>query len=78
MVAKCANPDCGAPFLYLRQGRLFAVPRPRASVRATRFEYFWLCGNCAGRMTIDSRGEGGVRPAPWSGSEQRTALEQPV
>lgn len=60
MVSQCANPDCGAPFLYLRQGRLFAMPRPVFSARHSRVEYFWLCGNCAGKLKIDSFRDGSV------------------
>jgi hypothetical protein len=52
MVSRCANPDCGAPFLYLRPGKLFVMPRSGFSTRRSRVEYFWLCGNCAGKMTI--------------------------
>lgn len=76
MVAKCANPDCSAPFLYLREGKLFAIPRPGVSVRATSVEYFWLCGNCAGKLTIDSRQQGGVRLTPWS--EKCARVEQTI
>jgi hypothetical protein len=76
MVAKCANPECGAPFLYLRQGKLFAIPRPALSVRATRLEYFWLCGNCSGTLTIDPLSETGVRSAPYP--ESRAAAEHPL
>jgi hypothetical protein len=60
MVSQCANADCGAPFLYLRQGKLFAMPRPSPSSRDSRVEYFWLCGNCAGKLKIDSFRDGGV------------------
>ena len=60
MVSQCANPDCGAPFLYLRQGKLFAIPRPGFPPRHSRVEYFWLCGNCAGKLKIDSFHDGGV------------------
>jgi hypothetical protein len=60
MVSRCANPDCGAPFLYLRQGKLFVMPRPGFSARHSRVEYFWLCGNCAGNLTIESFRDGGV------------------
>jgi hypothetical protein len=76
MVTKCANPDCGAPFLYLRHGRLFAIPRPGASLRAANIEYFWLCGNCAGRLTIDSRRGAGMHLAPWNGNH--APAEQPI
>lgn len=44
MVSQCANPDCGAPFLYLRRGRRRGLP-----ARQWRVEYFWRCGNCAGK-----------------------------
>jgi hypothetical protein len=63
MLAKCANPDCSAPFRYLREGKLFQVerdganepvfkgprPRPRPD---RRVEYFWLCGICSVRVTL--------------------------
>lgn len=41
MVGTCANPGCSAKFLYLDEGKLFAVPSANAAVR-----YVWLCGNC--------------------------------
>lgn len=49
MVSQCANPGCGAPFLYFRDGRLFAVPRRNA----TSIEYFWLCDDCAEQMELE-------------------------
>lgn len=59
MISHCANPDCAAAFLYLRQGKLFAIPRPGFSATRSRIEYFWLCGNCAGRLKVNfSRGHG--------------------
>jgi hypothetical protein len=54
MVSQCANPECGAPFLYLRHGKLFKIERPGYSARHSRVEYFWLCGNCAAKEKIDS------------------------
>jgi hypothetical protein len=42
LVAECANPDCHAPFLYFRGGRLFAVPRDDQH----GVECFWLCPDC--------------------------------
>ena len=44
MVSQCANPGCGAPFLYFRDGRLFAAPRKNSPAG---IEYFWLCAHCA-------------------------------
>lgn len=63
MIAKCANPECGAPFRYLREGRIFQVDRDPAGHRIVgpflideqgphRLEHFWLCGACARTMTL--------------------------
>lgn len=65
MLSKCANPVCSERFLYLRNGKLFrweigtergngssfgedpAVKKP-----SRKTEYFWLCDECAARMTL--------------------------
>jgi len=47
LISHCANPDCGEPFVYLRTGRLFAMPRRTVSATRATVEYFWLCGRCA-------------------------------
>ncbi|HTM42884.1 MAG TPA: hypothetical protein VL177_18335 [Terriglobales bacterium] len=68
MLAKCANPACTAPFLYLREGKLYQIEMEGGSGRGTgeqnqgtikderkparRLEFFWLCGPCARRMTL--------------------------
>ena len=63
MLSKCANPACGTPFQYLREGRLFkfevssslpAGPHiiAGASKPARKIEHFWLCGRCAATMTL--------------------------
>lgn len=66
MVSKCANPECGARFHYLSQGRLFhfeiaakhekqASSGPRLVGQRkspAKVEHFWLCSGCAGRMTL--------------------------
>jgi hypothetical protein len=68
MLAKCANPACTAPFLYLREGKLYQIEMEGVSDRGTgeqnqggtkderkparRLEFFWLCGPCARRMTL--------------------------
>ena len=65
MVSKCANPDCSASFRYFHQGKLFRVEtstrleRRRALGRdgepgkpMRRLEFFWLCEDCATRMTL--------------------------
>jgi hypothetical protein len=53
MVSQCVNPDCGMPFIYLRNGRLLAVPRKGASMTSATVEYFWLCERCAQTMRPD-------------------------
>lgn len=62
MITKCANPECGEPFRYLREGKLFRVDLDQLENRAAgktdsekvwhRMEHFWLCGRCAGIMTV--------------------------
>jgi len=62
MLSKCANPNCSAPFRYLRDGKLFRwdgvaithhaaspshAPKPNRKV-----EFFWLCADCASRMVV--------------------------
>jgi hypothetical protein len=53
LVSQCANPNCGEPFLYLRNGRLFVVPRQRAPETHATIEYFWLCKRCAETMEAE-------------------------
>jgi hypothetical protein len=76
MLAKCANPSCSAPFLYLREGKLYQMevvddgcagapdnqPGPGAERKPVRrLEFFWLCGRCAAEMTLAfTRGRGVV------------------
>lgn len=61
MLSKCANPDCGASFHYLGQGKLYEIrPEPELTgpqlvfpkKAAGRSERFWLCNNCASVMTL--------------------------
>lgn len=54
MLAKCSNPYCYAPFLYLEGGRLFRLesdPTLRTD-KSNRVEFFWLCHRCASTMTL--------------------------
>ena len=62
MLSKCANPDCGASFQYLGQGKLYEI-RPEREIggpqlifpkkaAAGRSERFWLCNSCAAVMTL--------------------------
>jgi hypothetical protein len=74
MVSKCANPECSAPFRYFHTGKLF---RAETSVRLDRrrtlgqdaredkplrrLEFFWLCADCAEKMTVVFDKDSGVR-----------------
>ena len=77
MLSKCANPGCSARFLYLNRGKLFRIPRQAADgskdnlsdnkKTTQRLEYFWLCSDCAGEMTLAFRKGVGVVPVPNRG-----------
>ena len=54
MLSKCANPKCAASFRYLHEGRLFRVELESES---RKFEYFWLCDECARIMTLGADGQ---------------------
>lgn len=85
MIAKCANPECGAPFRYLREGRLFQVDRDPAGRRTVgpflisegglphHLEHFWLCGGCALRMTLAIDAERGVVTVPLPEGRRKRA-----
>jgi hypothetical protein len=71
MLAKCANPSCSTPLVYLREGKIFMVESPQPqfellSADATkpkainRVEHFWLCGPCSNEMTLTYDRQRGV------------------
>ncbi len=78
MLSCCANPQCGRPFLRLREGKLFLVEtervgngdgdvssatnRSRKQQRAV--EHFWLCDVCAARWTLSYKQGQGVTLIP--------------
>lgn len=77
MLSKCANPKCSASFRYFHRGRLFRVDtttgldRRRAMGKDTeldkplrRLEFYWLCENCAERMTLIFDKQSGVTVRP--------------
>jgi hypothetical protein len=68
MLAKCANPSCSTPLVYLREGKIFmveslesqanaAIPRPKAP---NRVEHFWLCGPCSSELTLSYDRQSGI------------------
>ncbi len=68
MLSKCANPNCDARFLHLREGKLFRMHPGLQLVGQKRplqrIEYFWLCSRCAATMTLASDGNSGVVIVP--------------
>jgi hypothetical protein len=64
MVSQCLNPECGVPFLYLREGRLIALRWRAKPATAERVEFFWLCGECANHMTVEMKRKGEMNLIP--------------
>jgi hypothetical protein len=77
LVSKCANPNCAASFRYFHVGKLFRLETEtgldrRRSLGADeaikkplrRIEFFWLCEECAQKMTIVFEKGVGVRVRP--------------
>jgi hypothetical protein len=79
MVSKCANPECTTPFLYFHRGRLFRMETEGRQERRRnmggesgaakplrRIEFYWLCQDCAEKMTLvfDRTMGISVRPRP--------------
>lgn len=60
MVSQCANPACGAQFLYFGEGQLLTVRRPAHAHTESCVEFFWLCGACAAKMTVEITFDGVV------------------
>ena len=65
MLSKCANPECSASFRYLQEGKLYrleALSAPDSVYPSgTRSaEYFWLCAECAAKMSLHLTGDGSV------------------
>lgn len=66
MVNNCANPGCGKPLHYLREGRIYIFD---ASTGATEpgakrlrcLEHYWLCGLCSETLILIQDDHGAVR-----------------
>ena len=69
MLSKCANPGCGTPFRYLREGQMFVAewanegdtcelvdPAGARNKRWGRREMFWLCNSCSRTLTLTVKG----------------------
>ena len=78
MLSQCANPQCGRPFLKLREGKLFLVeterltkpgesaapPFVRARQQQRQVEHYWLCDECGAKWTLVYDREHGIALAP--------------
>ena len=84
MLSKCANPECTAPFHYLRDGKLFQIDTSALSQSAGpqlvneakpahRIEYFWLCTQCSSSMTLTFQRGKGVVTVPLAPAAVRRA-----
>jgi hypothetical protein len=74
MLSRCANSQCGKPFLRLRDGKLFLVetdrvtkpgesvapPFVRARQQPRQVEHYWLCDDCAAEWTLVYDRERGI------------------
>jgi len=78
MVSKCANPECATAFRYFHEGKLFRLeteigPERRrgmgnereANRSMRRLEFYWLCDNCAEKMTLITEKGVGVSVRPY-------------
>jgi hypothetical protein len=77
MLHKCANPACAAPFLSLRQGKLFLAETFSSDLspvfdgnrrKVRRREHFWLCDACASQFTLRFDTNRGMMAVPLSES----------
>jgi hypothetical protein len=86
MLSKCSNPACSSPFLYLRRGKLFRMETSAGYERRAdfagdgeakrptrRLEYFWLCEECATRMTLAFEKGVGIMTRPLTRARSASA-----
>jgi hypothetical protein len=57
MISQCVNPECGRPFKYLHDGKVFVVQQrngvPSAQkVLLEKVSFLFLCSDCARTYTI--------------------------
>ncbi len=74
MLAKCANPVCGASFRRISEGKLFYLEAARRDAPAKladggkrpvrRAEHFWLCGPCSTQVTLSFDSDRGMLTVP--------------
>ena len=70
MLSKCANPACFNRFRYFHEGKLFRMAMPSNGENATakkstsHIEFFWLCDECKGELTLTFKAGIGVTTIP--------------
>lgn len=69
MVSYCANPGCGKPLHYLREGRIYVFDASIANTspgrkRERHLEHYWLCGACAQTLILIQDSQGWIRILP--------------
>ena len=82
MVAHCINPDCRVALRTFSEGRLFqfevvSISVPAQDDRRLPFDekptrqtsHFWLCGDCATRLSLTLEPSDGLRLVPLAGEE---------
>lgn len=56
MLSRCLNPNCGTPFSYLHEGRIFQIERVRVAPGSQELqrsvESYWLCRSCSSRLKV--------------------------
>ena len=56
MLARCLNPNCGTPFSYLHEGRIFQIEQvrvaPGISDLKRSVESYWLCRTCSSKLKV--------------------------
>ncbi len=69
MISCCANPACGKPLHYLREGRIYIFEcvvgtdgRGKAGQR--HLEHYWLCGACIPTLALVQDAQGRVHLLP--------------
>ena len=61
--------------MYLRKGRLLAVEGAGAPTAAPSVKFFWLCDECATRLTLEATSSGvNVVPSFQTGKETDAQL----
>jgi hypothetical protein len=92
MVSHCANPECAAPLVHLRDGRLFQFEvrsftgpgftqpgeTPKKGKGSRQVAHFWLCGQCCSNLTLTFEQAKGVTltSLPTASQAPSTASQQ--